>query len=181
METRGKHRARLTAVLTDAETGEPLVDAEVLLERRPEPGERWQRVTSTLATDEAGTATVSVTRRAAGWYRFVFAGTSERAESTSEPAFVKAGTRATADWRRRGDRVVGRLLDLSGHAIAGERLVLQQRHPGTPWRTVAQRTTNDRGRVAVRQRVHRTTYFRWVFRGDAELLADWSPRVRARR
>ncbi len=181
VESRGKHRARLTAMLSDTQTGEPVVEAEVLLERRPEPEERWQRITSTLATDETGTATVRVTRRAAGWYRFVFAGTSERAESASEPVFVKAGTRATVDWRRRGDRVVGRLVDLGGHAIGGERLVLQERHPGTRWRTVARRTTDDRGRVSIRQRVHRTTYFRWVYRGDSELLADWSPRVRARR
>ena len=140
----------------------------------------WTTVAAGLSSDTDGTVAAPVLRTGPSWYRFVVSDASRPGDATaSAEVLVQGVSRVTAAWKGAQRAVVGRVVDGDGAVVAGARLVLQRKVAGS-WTSVTTAVSGGDGRVSVRQRPSRTTYFRWVFHGSDLLLGDRSPAVRAR-
>lgn len=99
---------------------------------------------------------------------------ASRQTSTATPTRVSAGVVR--------HRVGGTLATLSGHRVAGASMTLQRRSVGSSrWVPVTRARTSSVGVARVTVRPARTSYFRWVFRGEAHHAASRSAAVRVRR
>ncbi len=171
----------VSAVLTKATTGRPLAGANVELQTRSDSGQNWATARTGLVTDSTGKVATQVGRVAAASYRFAYVDTDGGGSSVSSPVLVKARAKARAGWR--GDRsvVAGVMARLDGSPVSGATMKLQRRYAGSArWVTVAKATSTASGQVAARQKPRRTSYYRWVYRGNDQLLPTRSAAVRAR-
>ncbi len=99
---------------------------------------------------------------------------ASRQTSTATPTRVSAGVVR--------HRVGGTLATLSGHRVAGASMTLQRRSVGSSrWVPVTRARTSSVGVARVTVRPARTSYFRWVFGGEAHHAASRSAAVRVRR
>lgn len=179
--SRGRADSRTPATVRLTGDQGPVAGARVVVQRRG--GGSWQRVTS-LTTDATGAASARVVlarRKVHNRFRARYAGDAAHAPATS--------TVVRADLRRRGVRlrmggddtvVDGRRATLrvryrtgGGEPVAG-RVQVYKRSASRAWRRVANRRTDDRGRLTLRVRPRVDT--RWKVRAPqrAWIRGGWS-------
>ena len=100
----------------------------------------------------------------------------ERAYGARIATTVRIGANRTVARVYRPVVLQGKLQTASGRALGGRTLLLEGRQAtGTAWSPVARVKTNAAGRVAVKVRPQKTTYYRYRYRGSSRYRPDSSP------
>ncbi|GMA87325.1 hypothetical protein GCM10025868_25750 [Angustibacter aerolatus] len=144
------------------------VRAPVRLQTRTSSSQAWRTIRSGT-TSTSGTATFEVTSPAAArrQYRAVADLAAANGWTTTAPAVrvvtvVRRSSKATI--ARSGSRLSARLTR-EGRPLAAKNVTLQRRSGGR-WVSVTTKRTPASGRVSTRQHPHRTTTYRWTYRGN---------------
>ncbi|GAB3673261.1 hypothetical protein [Angustibacter aerolatus] len=144
------------------------VRAPVRLQTRTSSSQAWRTIRSGT-TSTSGTATFEVTSPAAArrQYRAVADLAAANGWTTTAPAVrvvtvVRRSSKLTI--ARSGSRLSARLTR-EGRPLAAKNVTLQRRSGGR-WVSVTTKRTPASGRVSTRQHPHRTTTYRWTYRGN---------------
>jgi hypothetical protein len=174
-------QGRLSATLrsTSTSNGVAVAGQPVVLEAQWYGTTGWVPV-ATLTTDGTGTAATSWAVTRAGSFRFTWRGDATRDGSVSPATYLKVATRVSGTAARTS--VAATLQTVAGTRLGGAPVTLQKRTAGTTrWVTVTTLRTTTRGTAAATVRPRRTTYYRWVFAGEAQHVSALSPQVVVRR
>ena len=156
----------------------PLARTAAVLQVRWYGAAAWVTVRN-LVTGSTGVATAGAAYPRAGTFRFSYAGVAGQSGSRSSGRYVKVSTKVAA--RGTQHRVAATLRTVSGRPIARARLVLQRRPFGGHWARVTTARTDRRGAAARPVDPRRSSYYRWVYRGEAVHAGSLSPRLTVRR